>query len=85
MNINEVLSQRARTHGKYSVNAARTMQVHDILDNPQMPETVRLAMFMIGHKLSRISAGNFAEPDHWIDIIGYATLAKESLMEKVDD
>lgn len=81
MNINEVLSQRGKTHGKYSVNAAQTMQVHDILDDTRLPETVRLAMFMIGHKLSRISAGNFAEPDHWVDIIGYATLAKESLTE----
>ena len=79
MNINDVLSQRSQTHGSYAVNAAQTMQIRDIVDHNKMPETVRLALFMIGHKMSRISAGNYAEPDHWVDIIGYATLAKNHI------
>jgi hypothetical protein len=39
-----------------------------------MHHTAREALDMILHKISRICTGDPTFKDHWVDIVGYATL-----------
>ena len=77
----KILKQRAKTHGNYA-NVAHTAQTlktlfreHDSFEH--LPETQRESLDMIATKIARILNGNAAEPDHWLDIAGYATLGGE--------
>ena len=40
---------------------------------------------MILHKIGRIVAGDEMEPDHWLDIAGYATLVVLRLADSVEE
>jgi hypothetical protein len=79
--IGDMLAERAETHGDYGVTA--TIYAHMVsmfMQNRRSeltPEQMT-AVLMILMKLARIGAGNPDEADHWNDIIGYATLAKQS-------
>jgi hypothetical protein len=44
-----------------------------------LTDVQREALEMILHKIGRIVTGNPNEPDHWLDIEGYARLARERL------
>lgn len=81
MDTNELLAERAKTHGDYSVHAEITQRLKDYLhardkwqklDPPQ-----REAIDMILHKIGRIFAGNPNFKDHWDDIAGYAKLVAD--------
>lgn len=76
MNTEEILAQRAKTHGDFNIGA-------DTFADLIMPINARVtnlsnvqhyALVMIAAKMVRILNGNANEPDHWQDIIGYATL-----------
>ncbi|MCH9665443.1 MAG: hypothetical protein K0U41_06300 [Gammaproteobacteria bacterium] len=43
------------------------------------------AVSLISAKLARIAAGNMNEPDHWLDIAGYAKLHHELITKPSDD
>lgn len=80
--IHDVLAERAATHGDYSVTA--TIYAHMVsmfMQNRKSELTTEqmTAVLMILMKLARIGSGNPDEIDHWNDIIGYATLAKQSI------
>ena len=63
------LPDRTSTHGKYPVNARCFAALRDaILDNWQGPPPTAeqsYALTAICMKLSRISAGDSSEKDHW--------------------
>ena len=40
---------------------------------------MRESLEMIEHKIARIISGNAYEPDHWLDIMGYAALVLREL------
>lgn len=74
----DIISERAKTHGDYKIQAklaqdlkARIRQEGGNL-SPQQAE----ALEMICVKIARIVCGNPNEPDHYNDIAGYALLAK---------
>jgi hypothetical protein len=81
--IKSTLSARERTHGEYSDQANTAQAFKDILRsssgylkmNPQQREGAE----MICHKLARCCAGDPYEPDHWLDIQGYAALVHQRL------
>ena len=77
-NIQNVLADRARTHGdfehvaKMSQNLKHQMQsvnAYMHLDYYMAESLEQIAM-----KIARILAGNARDADHWQDISGYATL-----------
>ena len=81
--IEQVLNQRATTHGSFTSNAHTSQLLKDIVSNGDNYATLSLiqreALHMILHKIARITNGNCDEKDHWIDIIGYTQLALDSI------
>ncbi|MFC0914502.1 DUF6378 domain-containing protein [Pasteurella multocida] len=81
--INAVLNKREGTHGSFYMNAGMTQSMEHILQQgttySQWSSEQREAAHMILQKLSRAANGNPAHRDTWLDIVGYATLALESL------
>ena len=95
MKTEEILEQRAKTHGNFNIGA-------DTFADLMLPINARVtnlsnaqhyALVMIAAKMVRILNGNANEPDHWQDIIGYATLggglsaeaAKQAPLEPIDN
>jgi len=81
--IKDVLEDRAKTHGDFVEvswfaqalkDAMREDGGHNKLTSWQCE-----ALDMIASKIARILAGNAHEPDHWLDIEGYARLARERI------
>ena len=80
--IEDVLEERGKTHGDFSFVATVAQELKHTLRlagyaslEPWQTE----ALDMIASKLARILAGNPNEPDHWLDIEGYARLARERI------
>lgn len=48
----------------------------------QLDHCQREALEMICGKLARILGGDSREPDHWVDIAGYATLVEKELLKE---
>ena len=87
MEIREILNERQKTHGDFTLNAQVSQDLKTILTRAIQREGNNVcykpyeleALDMICHKLSRIVAGNHAEPDHWRDLSGYSTLVADRL------
>ncbi len=84
--LNDILAQRAATHGNYAEQAWVAQFIKQLLrasprwrdlSLPQMESVEMIAM-----KLSRIVHGNPDEPDHWQDIAGYAQLIVRELEDE---
>jgi len=80
--IKDVLEERANSHGDFSFVATVAQELKHTLRlagyaslEPWQTE----ALDMIVSKIARILAGNADEPDHWLDIEGYARLARERI------
>lgn len=77
--INEVLTERSKTHGDYGDHAAITQAIKELMRSQNswvyLPETNKESLDMIAHKIGRILAGDPDFKDHWVDIAGYATLS----------
>jgi bcepNY3gp66 len=88
MNIDEILAERGKTHGKFWEHAKVSQELKEAISchfdthanslSPQQQE----ALEMICHKIARIVAGNPNFVDHWRDIAGYATLVADELEEQ---
>jgi len=80
MSIEETLKERNQTHGAYTETALVSQILKAtvrsgpswLIMNPSQRESVD----MILHKIARVVCGNPNEPDHWVDIQGYAKLAE---------
>ena len=83
-NINGILNEREKTHGNVDNVGLVYRLLHKALyvgkngndDYSSVQELVLDAIFM---KIARISCGDANFKDHWIDIVGYATLAVNEL------
>lgn len=74
-NTEELLNSRAETHGDFHQGAMIFTDITKHLENrPHLDSSHKYAITMIATKLARIINGNPNEPDHWLDICGYATL-----------
>lgn len=76
-----LLKERGTTHGCFSDNARNGQALRDLFrSSPKfatMPAVHREALDMMACKLSRILSGQSNVADHWADLAGYATLARE--------
>lgn len=82
--INTLLQDRKKTHGEYRDQAPIVECIIESLrSSPNwvtLPDTHRVAIYLIALKLGRIGTGNFNEPDHWADIAGYAKLVENEIV-----
>ena len=71
-----IITERAKTHGDYRLQAKLSQDLKTRIRqeggnlSPQQLE----ALEMICVKIARIVCGNPNEPDHWLDLQGYAAL-----------
>jgi hypothetical protein len=76
--INTLLAERGKTHGKYEDHARVTQQLKEIMHAGvkwnALNNSEKEALEMIAHKIGRILSGNPHFKDHWDDIAGYSTL-----------
>lgn len=85
VNVNEILAERGKTHGKFEDHAKISQDLKTILhysDNEKwelLSNDQKEALDMIAHKIARILNGNADYVDHWADIAGYATLVANRL------
>ena len=81
--VEAVLAERGAVHGDWQIQSACTAAVRDAVfshwQGAPPPPAVEEAINMIAHKLGRAAAGDAFEPDHWLDIAGYATLAVQAV------
>jgi hypothetical protein len=88
VNVNAILAERGKTHGKFEDHAKISQDLKTILhysDNEKwelLSSDQKEALDMIAHKIARILNGNADYVDHWADIAGYATLVANRLSGK---
>ena len=78
MGAKQIIENRASTHGDYA-EVSRTAQMIKAAISRNLPDYQREALDLIATKIARIVSGNPDELDHWLDIEGYARLARESI------
>ncbi|QPB42178.1 DUF6378 domain-containing protein [Rodentibacter haemolyticus] len=76
MNIEHTLNEREQTHGDFHQGAVDFKELMNVINSakPTLDSSQYYALTMIAGKIVRICNGNPHEPDHWRDIVGYATL-----------
>jgi hypothetical protein len=85
--IKDVLEERAGTHGDFIDVAEVAQQLKQTMrsaapytrPHSDLLNTHAEALDMIASKIARILVGDQYEPDHWLDIEGYARLARERI------
>ena len=85
--VDQILDDRQKTHGDFGEVSVIAQGIKTIIrDHAQLLSLDhREALDMIATKIARILSGDPEEPDHWRDIVGYATLALRSIQnEDVD-
>ena len=79
----DILEERAKTHGSFTDVSYMSQVLKGELRTGESWDRMSFQQFealeMICTKLARIVSGNPDEPDHWLDIEGYARLARESI------
>jgi hypothetical protein len=77
--IQEILNERQKTHGEYSDVAETYAGLCRQIDADGLSPSSYLAISMIFQKIARIVNGDANFKDHWVDIMGYAELARKEL------
>lgn len=81
--VQSILKERSKTHGNWRDQAACAQAIKANIRGNWDAETTSLSMRealdMIAHKISRICLGDPSHIDHWDDIAGYATLIANEL------
>tara|TARA_R110002124_G_scaffold54618_2_gene155216 strand:+ start:682 stop:957 length:276 start_codon:yes stop_codon:yes gene_type:complete len=81
--VKEVLNERAKTHGSFADVARVAQSIKGAMYCVERRGTVsyetRESLDMIASKIARIICGDESETDHWLDIEGYARLARENM------
>lgn len=80
--ITITMDEREKTHGDFDDVAFAAQSIKEIIAKSalgSLSTQQQEALDMIATKIARISCGNPDEPDHWLDIEGYARLARESI------
>lgn len=79
----QVLIEREKTHGAFtdvstvSQMLKRTFRI-ELQHRTHLDVRHAEALDMIAVKLARIVCGNIHDPDHWLDLAGYAKLGMEA-------
>jgi hypothetical protein len=81
-----ILKERQKTHGEYESVSRVAQSLKCILESgPSFDDLSEIqveSLQLICTKLARIVCGNPDEPDHWVDISGYADLVVFNLKDK---
>lgn len=86
--VDAILEERRETHGNFQTHAEISQKLKDCMRKHMRRHSVGYddldhdqaeALDMIQHKIARILNGNPNEPDHWLDIAGYAKLVHDRL------
>ena len=81
--VADILVQRRGTHGDFSTNAAVTQGIMRLLaTGPSwnlLSDVHVEGLHMIAHKMTRVVCGDPSEPDHFLDVSGYARLVVKHL------
>ena len=84
--VEGILKERAKVHGPYSSHSCISQELKRICHNaagwPPLIDSQRESIDMICHKLARILNGKPNEVDSWLDIEGYAKLARIDTIDK---
>lgn len=89
--VAEALAKRRDEHGDFERTAtiSRNLKLTAFGHEDQRPisedPVCHEALSMILHKSARIASGDYRVRDHWLDIIGYASLALHRLDERYAD
>lgn len=79
----DVIESREATHGDYLQQATLAQNIKGLLHSAPgwhlLDADQQEALDMIAVKMSRSLHGNGQEPDHWLDMAGYATLVHNRL------
>lgn len=80
----DLLDQRGTTHGDYTLMCSVIQDIKRAMrrGTADLQDTQREALELIATKIGRIVCGDPNHPDHWDDIIGYATKARERIAVK---
>jgi hypothetical protein len=85
--VKTILEERPGKHGEFAENSRATWEIMRALQHERnwstMTDQQKHAVYMVAHKLARIVCGDPAEPDHWDDIAGYATLVADRIRKPV--
>jgi len=85
--VEDILKERAKTHGPYSSHSGISQQLkrdcHNAGGWPVLSDCQRESIDMICHKMARILNGNPNEVDHWLDIEGYAKLSRTEIEKQL--
>jgi hypothetical protein len=83
MNTDELLAERAKTHGEYTDHARCTQTIMRALMGEKnwsaLSDIQKESLHMFAHKMGRIVTGNPDIHDHWDDIAGYAKLVSDRI------
>jgi hypothetical protein len=86
-NIQNVLTERARTHGDFEHVAKMSQNLKHMMKSTRAFEDLDYYMAesleQMAMKIARILSGNCFEKDHWQDISGYASLVVRQI-ERVE-
>ena len=89
MSIEQILAQRGKTHGEFKDQASCAQELKEVWHRHAKDcgnnghSVVNEAVDMIMHKLARAATGALLEPDHWLDIQGYAKLVSDRISAMV--
>ena len=88
--IEQTLAERQSTYGNFEDVAFVTENIMQTLGKVRpyglndLPNTHRMALYMIASKMARIVNGDFNSIDGWHDIAGYATLVERLIGDQSD-
>ena len=84
--IDTTLTQRGQRYGEFAEHARITQNLKRAMaDSPNwmfLSDDKKEALDMIAHKLGRILNGDPEYQDSWHDLIGYAKLIENALIEQ---
>lgn len=79
----QLLAERAKTHGEYSEHARCTQNIMRALQSERnwdnLSDIQKESLHMFAHKMGRVVTGNPDIHDHWDDIAGYAKLVSDRI------
>ena len=83
--VTKALEDRESQYGPFVENARITSEIMAVMQSgktwEQQPNTSKEAMRMIAHKIARIVNGNPFYEDNFLDIAGYAELARMEILK----
>jgi hypothetical protein len=81
--IKDILIERGSRYGEFKRHAEITMMLKDVVDaySDALAADQCEALDMIMHKIGRILNGDPNYIDSWVDIVGYAQLVVDRLVD----